>query len=100
MATDKNFVNEFLDGLFEVRVYPMMGEYVLYCRDKVVGSICDNRLFIKVTPVSQKLLKDFPMEPPYLGAKPHFLVETTDKSFLQDLLFAVADGLPAPKKKK
>ena len=99
MATDKNFINEFLDGLLEVRVYPMMGEYVLYCREKVVGSICDNRLFIKVTPVSQKLLNDFPMAPPYLGAKPCFLVETADKAFLQNLLFAVADGLPARKKK-
>ena len=99
MATDKNFINEFLEGLLEVRVYPMMGEYVLYCREKVVGSICDNRLFIKVTPVSQKLLNGFPTVPPYLGAKPCFLVETTDKAFLQDLLFAVADGLPARKKK-
>ena len=47
MATDKQFVNGFLEGLLEVRVRPMMGEFVLYCREKSVGSICDTASIIK-----------------------------------------------------
>ena len=83
-----------------MRVYPMMGEYVLYCREKVVGGIYDNRLLIKPVPEAQKLLPNARYELPYIGAKPMLLVENFDKAFLQELLFAVADALPAPKKRK
>ena len=100
MATEKQFIEAFLEGLWEVRVRPMMGEYVLYCREKVVGDVCDNRLFVKITPASAEMLADAPKEPPYAGAKPYYLVESRDKAFLQRLLFAVADSLPAPRKKK
>ena len=100
MATDRAFVEEFVFGLSEVRVYPMMGEYVLYCREKVVGGIYDNRLLIKPVPEAQALLPEARYELPYAGAKPMLLVENQDKAFLQELLFAVADALPAPKKKK
>jgi TfoX/Sxy family transcriptional regulator of competence genes len=100
MATEKKFIEEFLAGLFEVRVHPMMGEYVLYCRDKSVGCICENQVFVKITPQSKRYLEGAPEVPPYLGAKPRYLVENLDKSFLQELLLAVADGLSAPKKKK
>lgn len=100
MATDKRFIEELTEGLWEVRVRPMMGDYVLYCRDKVVGDVCDNRLYIKITPASRVLLSGAPEIPPYLGAKPHFCVESRDKAFLQKLLFAVADDLPLPEKRK
>lgn len=100
MATDRAVAEELLEGLFEVRVRPMMGEYVLYCREKVIGDICDNRLFIKITPQSKKLLAGALQIPPYLGAKPYFLVQSREKAFLQELFVAVADGLPLPKKRK
>ena len=100
MATDKSFLKELLDGLWDVRVYPMMGEYVLYCREKAVGCICDNNLFVKILPASEAMLAGAPEVPPYPGAKPRYLVQARDKAFLQELLFAVADALPAPKKKK
>ena len=57
MASEKQFIEEFLEGLWEVRVRPMMGEYVLYCREKVVGDVCDNRLFVKITPASAEMLE-------------------------------------------
>ncbi len=100
MATEKKFIEIFSEGLFDVRVYPMMGDYVLYCREKAVGCICDNRVFIKITPVSKQYLDGAPEIPPYAGAKPRYLVENPDKAFLQELLYAVADGLPAPKPRK
>ena len=102
MATDKSCIANFLEGLWEVRVRPMMGEYVLYCRDKVVGPVCDNALFVKITPASERILAPLCTEktPPYEGAKPHFKVEISDKQLIQELLFAVADDLPAPKGKR
>lgn len=100
MATKREFIEELLAGLREVRVYPMMGEYVLYCNEKSVGCICDDTLFVKITPASKERLAGAPEAPPYLGAKPRYVVESRDKAFLQELLEAIADGLPTPKKKK
>ena len=100
MATERSFIEEFLLGLVDVRVHRMMGEYVLYCREKSVGCICDNRVYIKITPQSKRYLDGCAEVPPYLGAKPRYLVEKTDKEWMQEMLFAVADGLSAPKPKK
>lgn len=100
MATQKKTVEEILTGLFEVRVLPMMGEYVLYCRDKVIGGIYDDRLLVKITPASREMLPCCEEVSPYPGAKPQFFVETREKAFLQALFVAVAESLPAPKKKR
>lgn len=102
MATSKEYIENFLEvlELHGVRVYPMMGDYVVYCDDKTVGCICDNHLFVKITPASSKLLSGAPELPPYAGAKPRYLVENEDKQFLAELLQAIAAGLPAPKKRK
>lgn len=102
MATLREYIENFLDGLelCGVRVYPMMGDYVVYCDDKPVGCICDNHLFVKITPASRKMLEGAPELPPYAGAKPRFLVENPDKGFLGELLQAVAAELPKPKPKR
>ena len=100
MATDKNFLEELLKGLHDVRVHPMMGEYVLYCNEKSIGCICDNTLFVKITRESSAYLAGAPELPPYLGAKPRYVVESRNKAFLQELFEKTAEGLPAPKKKK
>lgn len=101
MATTKETALALVEGLREVRLYPMMGDYVLYCREKAVGCICDGKVFIKITPVSSLMLgENSPREIPYAGAQPRFVVNADDKAALQELLFAVADALPAPKKKK
>ena len=100
--TTKEQIAEFSEGLelFGVCVYPMMGDYVVYFDEKPVGCVCDNRLFIKETPVSRTLFGDCPMLPPYVGAKPRYLVENYDKAELAAKLSKVAAQLPAPKKKK
>ena len=101
MATPREYIENFLEGLelFGVRVRPMMGDYVVYCNDKTVGSICDGRLFVKITPASRKLLEGAPALPPYEGARPSYLVEYGDKQFLAELLQAVAAELPNSKRK-
>lgn len=102
MATSKEYIQNFLEVLefHGVRVYPMMGDYVVYCDDKTVGCICDNHLFVKITPASGKLLSGAPELPPYAGAKPCYLVESEDKQFLIELLQAIAAELPTSKKRK
>ena len=100
MATSREYAENFVEGLesFGVRVRPMMGDYVVYCNDKTVGCICDERLYVKITPASEKLLDGAPTLPPYEGAALRYLVESGDKKFLAELLQAVANEVKAKKR--
>lgn len=104
MASTKEyleFVLEQLSGLDDIRYRAMMGEYVLYYRDKVFGGIYDDRLLIKPVPAAVKLLPEATMELPYEGAKEMILVEDVDnREFLCELVEAMWDDLPEKKKKK
>ena len=104
MATSKEYA-EFILGQFAalsgVRCRKMMGEYVLYYREKVAALICDNRLLVKTVPSAERLMPSATREPPYEGAKPMLLVENVDDAaFLCELFVQMYDELPFPKKKK
>ena len=94
------FVLDLLGELDDVEHRKMMGEYVLYYRGKVVGSIYDDRFLLKVTPASERLLPDAPRATPYEGAKEMLLVEAEDRDTLHDVVEAMWEELPAPKKRK
>ncbi len=103
MASSKEYLDFILDQLShcDVTFRPMMGEYILYCGGKVVGGIYDDRLLVKRTEASEKLMPHAALETPYEGAKEMLLVEDLeDRDFLAFLLEAVADSLPEPKKKR
>lgn len=103
MASSKDyldFVLEQLSELDEITYRAMMGEYIIYYRDKVIGGIYDNRFLVKPTPSAHRLMPDAPMELPYKGAKEMLLVDNIEnKVFLNELLNAMYDELPAPKKR-
>lgn len=94
------FVLDLLGELDNVAHRKMMGEYVLYYRSKVVGGIYDDRFLLKVTPASEYLLPDAPRAIPYEGGKEMLLVEIEDRDALCDVVDAMWEELPAPKKKK
>lgn len=104
MASSKdylNFILEQLSGLDDVTYRAMMGEYILYYREKIVGGIYDDRLLIKPVKAAFALMPDAPCELPYEGAKEMLLVENVDDSaFLTKLFETMYEELPAPKKKK
>ena len=95
-----DFVLDLLGELDHVAHRKMMGEYVLYYRSKVVGGIYDDRFLLKVTPASERLLPDAPRATPYEGAKEMLLVEVEDRGTLHDVVDAMWEELPAPKKRK
>ena len=79
----------------------MMGEYLLYLRDRLAGGICDNRLMIKPVSAARALLPDAPLEPPYAGAKPMLVADCLeDRALLARLFQEIYDELPPPKPKK
>ena len=86
----------------EFNVYKaMMGEYIIYYRGKIVGGIYDDRFLVKPTQSAKELMPEADLELPYDGAKEMLLVDNVDnKAFLRELLEAMYDELPAPKKKK
>ena len=102
MASSKGYLEFVLDqtaGLSGVRWRAMMGEFILYCRGKIVGGIYDDRLLVKPTASALRLLPDAPRETPYPGAKEMLLVEEVDdREFLCELLDAIADDLPDGKR--
>ncbi|MBQ9383852.1 MAG: TfoX/Sxy family protein [Ruminiclostridium sp.] len=104
MASGKeylDFVLEQLSGLEEVTYRPMMGEYIIYYRGKIIGGIYDDRFLVKPTKSAAALMPDAPKELPYEGAKEMLLVDDIDnREFLRKLIEAMYDELPAPKKKK
>ena len=93
------FVLDLLGELDNVAHRKMMGEYVLYYRGKVFGGIYDDRFLLKVTPASERLLPDAPRATPYKGAKEMLLVEVEDRDVLRDVVDAMWEELPAPKKR-
>ena len=94
------FVLDLLGELDDVEHRKMMGEYVLYCGGKVIGGIYDDRFLLKVTPASEWLLPNAPRATPYEGAKEMLLVEAEDRDTLHDVVEAMWQELPAPKKRK
>ncbi len=104
MASKKEYLDYVLEQLSDVEgvtYRPMMGEYILYARDKIIGGIYDDRLLVKITKAAARLMPDAPEALPYEGAKPMLLVEDIDdRALLTELVNAMWDELPAPKKKK
>ena len=103
MASSKRYLDFVLDQLSPldgVTYRSMMGEYLLYCRGKLVGGIYDDRLLVKPTGAARRMMPDAPSELPYEGAKAMLLVEEVDdRTFLCDLINALADE-PSPSGKR
>lgn len=104
MATTKeylNYIEEQLSHIEGIRYKAMMGEYLVYYKDRLAGGICDNRLLVKPVKAAIALMPNAPQELPYEGAKPMLLVgEIENREFTQRLFEAMYEELPVPKKKK
>lgn len=103
MASGKeylHFILEQLSDLDDISYRPMMGEFILYYRGKIVGGIYDDRLLVKKTRSALELMPAAICELPYEGAKEMLLVDEVDsKVFLTELFEAMFDELPSPKRK-
>ena len=102
MASSKEYLQYVLEQCPEETDYrAMMGEYVLYYREKVFGGIYDNRVLVKPTVSALRLMPDAARELPYEGAKDMLLLDRLDnRDFVKELLEAMYGELPLPKKRK
>lgn len=100
MGTPKNVAEELVAGIADVRIRAMMGEWIVYFREKMVGTIENGHLFVTPVPAARAMLPEADMLSPHAGAKPRLLVENaSDKAFLYALFAAMWEELPAPKRK-
>ena len=104
MASSKDYLEYVLDQLSEldeITYKSMMGEFIIYYRGKIVGGIYDDRFLVKNTKAASEMMPEAALELPYEGAKKMLLVDEIDnRDFVRNLLEAMYDELPAPKKKK
>lgn len=107
MSTQSSTIDFILDQLRDVpnvRTQKMFGEYALYCNEKVVGLVCDDTLFIKITPEGKEFVgAEYEEGCAYPGAKPSILIsldKLEDPEWISHLVRTTAERLPEPKKKK
>ena len=98
MASSKEyltFILEQLSDLEGISYRAMMGEYIIYYREKIVGGIYDDRLLVKPVKSAVSLMPNAIYELPYDGAKEMLLVDEVDnKGFLAGLFGSMYDELP------
>ena len=95
MASSKEylqFILEQLSDLEDIEYRAMMGEYIIYYRDRIVVGIYDDRLLVKSTKSAVSYMATVTYELPYEGAKEMLLVEDVDnKEYLAGLFHAMYD---------
>ncbi len=106
MATQKHAIEFLLEqatGAGAVSAKPMFGEYGVYVDGKMIGSVCDDQLFVKPTVPGRTYAEPVSDVPPYPGAKPQMLTAADrwdDAEWLGELLRVIAAELPTPKPRR
>ncbi|MBE6502142.1 MAG: competence protein TfoX [Methanobrevibacter thaueri] len=95
------YILEQLSDLDDITYRAMMGEYIIYYRGKIIGGIYDDRFLLKPVKSATEMMPNADMELPYEGAKEMLLVDDVEnRDFLKELLEAMYDELPSPKKRR
>ena len=94
MATSRDYFLFVLDLLREVNgitYRKMMGEYILYKDDVIIGGIYDDRFLLK----KSKSLSKYNLSEviPYPSAKPMYLVDSEDPDEVKELVLLVYNDL-------
>ncbi len=107
MATTRKTIEYLLEQLSElhtVTARKMFGEYALYYDGKVVGLVCDDVLYVKITDPGRLFVgTKFQEGYAYSGAKASMQIEGDlfeDREWLTTLVKITAEALPLPKTKK
>ena len=104
MASSKDylyFILEQLSELEDISYRSMMGEFIIYYRGKIIGGIYDDRFMVKLTKSAIAMLPEADRDVPYPGAKEMLLVDNVEnREFLTELLEAMYEEIPTPKKRK
>lgn len=97
--TQKDQIVAKLERIGEVKVRPMMGEYLVYVNGIYCANICDGSLLLKITPANESY--ELPQVLPYASAKRKMfkVVDLDNVDFLRELILATVDSLAKTKSK-
>lgn len=94
MATSKDyfvFVQELLRETKGITYKKMMGEYIIYKDNVIVGGIYDNRFLVKKTKsLENSGLKE---QIPYPTGKPMYLLDSEDPDEIRDIIYIIYKDL-------
>jgi DNA transformation protein len=107
MSTKQGTIDYILDQLVSLKnvsARKMFGGYALYCDGKVVGLICNDTLYIKITKEGKEFVDKYYKEGyAYDGAKVSMQInedQIDNREWLSKLVSITAENLPIPKPKK
>lgn len=105
MATDHEFIEYIMDQISELgetRYRKMFGEYAIYYRDKVIGLVCDNQIYFKITEAGKTFIANPEFGKAYPGAKDSFLVtdKLEDSEWICELIKLSEPEIVKPQKRK
>ena len=95
------YVTDQLSGLEGVRSIPMMGGYIFYYCEKIIGGIYEPGFLLKDVPAARAAMPGAELMPVEEGGKPKMLpcVILDDREALQAMVTAMWPELPERKKK-
>jgi DNA transformation protein len=105
MATKQSTIDFLVDQLPADRITykKMFGEYALYYDAKVIAFVCDDQLFMKITPGSEVFLDESHYVPAYPGSKDYLCVpeeKWEEREWMANFVVHTANHVPPPKPKK
>lgn len=105
MATSKEYMEFLMEQLSELDgVYyrSMMGEYLIYYKDKVAAYICAERFLVRPVPSAIRLLPEAEYDSMTDGGRKKLLRfdDVDNRELLIDLFVSIYEELPKPKARK
>jgi len=94
-----DFILEQIANSGSVRAKKMFGEYGIYCDEKLVALVCDDRLFLKPTEAGRAFLGNTAEGHPYPGSKPWFVIvedKWDEQEWMANIVRLTAGALPLP----
>lgn len=94
MASSKEYLEyvlELLRNVNNISYKKMMGEYLLYCDNKLFGGIYDDRFLVKKNDVLVKY--NLSEEIPYDNAKSMYLIDIEDSNKIRDIILELVEWL-------
>ena len=94
------FVCEQLEGIEGVTYRKMFGEYMVYVNAKPLLLVCNNTVTVKMLPEVEPLLRDAPVDIPYKGARPHYVLDIENRALVRDVIAVLEPITPRPEKRR
>lgn len=105
MATTVDYIEFVMDSIGEIsgmefRHKKMFGEYCIYANEKPVLLVCDNTVYLKMLPCIEELMGGARTNPPYNGAKPHYILDVENNELTKMVVRVLEQNTPLPKPRK